>query len=567
MLRFFKRKLFSKRIHRGGEIDPDEIFLDSSNLPQFDTHQFEGRLEKPIPHSTYLFLATGFLIVGLAFTGRLWNLQLIQGDAYEIRSQNNSLKHTTIFADRGIVYDRNGKELAWNELNQDGDFSFRAYLPIAGISHLIGYVKYPLKDKKGIYYEHEFTPKDGVELLFDKELSGENGLKITETDALGVMQSESVLTPPKDGKNITLAIDARIQEKLFDAIKNTALEREFPGGAGVIIDIHSGEILALASYPEYDPNVMTKGEDKAKIQAFLTNKGNAFLNRVIAGQFIPGSIMKPFIATGVLMEGVIDPMKQILSTGSITVPNPYDPTKKTIFKDWKAHGWVDLRHALAVSSNVYFFSVGGGYDGQKGIGISNIEKYTKLFGFGTKTGIDLPGEKEGNVPSIEWKKKNFEDGDWRVGDTYNSSIGQYGFQVTPIQAVRAIASVANGGTLITPTILKDNQESRKNVIALPISKENLDIIRDGLRLSVTEGTAKGLSMPGISVAAKTGTAERGFAKDLVNSWVMGYFPYENPRYAFTVLMEKGGYHNQIGATYVMRQLFEWMYINTPEYVQ
>ncbi len=561
-----KKRLLGKGIDVSGEIAPDQIFLDASNLPDFNTHQFEGRLERPITRSTFLFLAVVFTIVGLVFTGRLFVLQVKNGEAYEERSAQNHLEHTTIFADRGIIYDRNGLEVAWNDLNPGGDYALRLYATTSGLAHISGYIKYPAKDKQGIYYEYAFTPKGGVEEYFNEVLSGTNGLKITETDAHGNVQSESVLTPPKDGNNLFLSIDRRVTERLHAAIRSTAQERDFVGGAGAILDIHTGEILALTSYPEFDSNVMTLSQDKDRIRGFLGDKGNAFLNRAIGGQFIPGSIMKPYIAVGALEEKVIDPLKEILSTGSIVIPNPYDPTKKTIFKDWKINGWTDMRRALAVSSNVYFFSIGAGYDGQKGIGISNIEKYTKMFGFGELTGINLSGEKQGNVPSVAWKKENFEDGEWRIGDTYNSSIGQYGFSVTPIQAVRAAASIANGGTLITPTILKGGDVNAEKKL-LPFSESSLKVIREGMRMGVVEGTAKGLSMPGIAVAAKTGTAELGGAKELVNSWVMGYFPYEEPKYAFIVLMERGPYSNQIGATYAMRQLFEWMYIHTPEYVQ
>ena len=225
-----------------------------------------------------------------------------------------------------------------------------------------------------------------------------------------------------------------------------------------------------------------------------------------------------------------------------------------------------MRRALAVSSNVYFFSIGGGYQDQKGMGISNIEKYSKMFGFGSPTGIDLFGEVIGNVPSPKWKSEVFDDEVWRLGDTYNSSIGQYGFLITPIQAVRAIASIANGGVLKQPTIKFNNFNSKGDQKINDIDQNKLKIIKEGLRLAVTEGTAIGLSMPGIEVAAKTGTAELGTTKQEVNSWVIGYFPYQNPKYAFVVTMESGPRSNQIGATYVMRQLFEWMYIYTPEYL-
>ncbi len=565
LFRIFRR--FYRSSDRGrNEIYPDEIFLDARNLPDFDTHQFEGRIERPISKTVFKLTALVFILVGIIFGTKLWMLQVKMGEAYEIRSQNNNLRHTTIFAERGIIYDRNQTPLAWNELNPGGDFSLRGYIPDGGFSHVLGYVKYPSKDRSGIYYEEQFIGKDGVESYYNDLLSGINGLKITETDALGNVQSESVLTLPKDGENITLSIDAEVTAKLFEAMKKFSRERGFLGGAGVIMDVHNGEILALVSYPEYNNKVLTDGSDKEAVSRELNAPGTPFLDRVISGQYIPGSIMKPFIAMGVLGEGVIDPMKKIQSVGQISIPNPYNPEMKTIFRDWKIHGWVDLRHALSVSSDEYFYTVGGGYDGQKGIGITNIEKYVRMFGFGELTGIDLFGEKGGVIPSPAWKAENFDGDDWRLGDTYNSSIGQYGFQVTPLQAVRAVASFANGGKLFTPTIIKSNTKYNEGE-RIPLSSTHFDIVRDGMRLAVTEGTARGLSMPGISVAAKTGTAELGASKELVNSLVMGYFPFENPKYTFTILMERGPYANQIGATAVMRELLEWMYINTPEYVR
>jgi penicillin-binding protein 2 len=256
-----------------------------------------------------------------------------------------------------------------------------------------------------------------------------------------------------------------------------------------------------------------------------------------------------------LDQKVIDPLTKILSTGSISVPNPYDKNKPSIFMDWRANGWVDLRHAIAVSSDVYFYEVGGGFQAQKGIGIDNIGKYTEMFGFGTTTNINFPGEQDGTIPSPAWKAANFNGEIWRVGDTYNTTIGQYGFQVTPIQAVRAVAAIANGGTLLTPTFLK-------NDLARPVNKISLDqsyfqIVREGMRLCVTEGTCTAINLPVIvNVAAKTGTAQLGVSKDLVNSWVIGFWPYENPKYAFAVVMERASKTNQFGAALVIRQFLD-----------
>lgn len=560
-------RLFSKRRIGKHEIDPDEIFLDSRNLPDFDVHQFEGRIEKPISSNVVHGVSIVFVLVAIIFASKLWILQVKQGEAFEIRSQNNNLKHTTVFSERGVIYDRNKVELAWNELEPGTDFAARKYINLDGFAHLVGYVKYPSKDSSGNYYSKTFIAKDGVEQYYDQELLGKNGLKLTETDAVGKVQSENTLTPPKDGDDLVLSIDSRVQNKMFDVIKQTALDRGFSGGAGVIMDVHDGEILAMTSYPEYNQNIMTEGSNREAINALFKQTNNPFLDRTISGLYIPGSIMKPFIAMGVLEEGIISPTKQILSTGSISIPNPYDPTKKTIFRDWEAHGWVDMREALSQSSDEYFYTVGGGYGGQKGIGILNIEKYVRMFGFGTTTGIDLLGEKGGNIPSPEWKAATFDGEPWRLGDTYHSSIGQYGFQVTPIQAVRAVGAFANSGTLVTPTVLLNDKKNDMKSVSLKLKPSSYDIVREGMRMSATTGVAKGLDMANLKVAAKTGTAELGITKDYVNSWVTGFFPYDNPRFAFVIMMERGSRHNTIGATYVMRQLLDWMQQNTAEYTK
>ncbi len=562
----FKR-IFSKGTISGrSEIHPDEIFLDSRNLPDFDVHQFEGRIEKPISRSVARGVAIAFLLVVTMFLGKLWILQVKNGYAFEARSENNHLRRTTVFAERGVIYDRNKVELAWNELDPETDFAKRMYIPEDGFAHLVGYLKYPSKDSSGNYYNNVFIGKDGVEEFYDQELTGTNGMKLTETDAMGKVQSEGTLTPPKDGADLTLSIDSRIQHELYDVIKNTAGDRGFTGGAGVIMDVHNGEILAITSFPEYDQNIVTEGTDRKAINDLFKQKNNPFVDRAISGLYIPGSIIKPFVAMGVLQEGIIDPKKQILSTGSITIPNPYDSTKKAVFHDWEAHGWIDMRQAISQSSDEYFYTVGGGNAGQKGIGIANIDTYLRMFGFGTSTGINLMGEKSGNIPSPQWKQETFGER-WYLGDTYNSSIGQYGFQVTPVQAVRAVGVFGNGGTLVTPTVLIDDPRNDTKSIPLPLQSKNFDIVREGMRLSVTEGVAKGLNIENLHIAAKTGTAELGVSKVFVNSWVTGFFPSENPRYAFAVLMEHGPKGNAIGGTYVMRQVIDWMMANTPEYIK
>lgn len=568
------RKIFRKKKKRNNNffVEPDEIFLDSKNLLNFNLQQFEGRIEKPIPKKTVLFIGVFFLLTTLSFLIRLGYLQIGKGEAYYERSQNNTLAREIIFADRGIIYDRNRTELAWNK--KEGEFpngieqantsSTRAYLT-PGFSHTLGYVSYPSTDKTGVYWQTDFIGKDGLEKEYNDNLKGMNGLKIIETDAEGRIHSENMINAPVRGADLVTTIDSRIQKELFSLIETTTQNNMFAGGTGILIDIKNGEIVSSTSFPEYNSEILSLGKDKGVIKEYLSDTRKVFLDRTISGLYAPGSIVKPFVAIGALAEGVIDPNKKILSTGSISLPNPFFPGQESVFKDWKAHGWVDMRQALAVSSDVYFYEIGGGYKDQKGMGISNIEKYVRLFGIGSKTDVDLPDEKSGIIPNPEWKIKNFKGDPWRIGNTYHTAIGQYGFQVTPIEMARSIGAIANYGTLVTPHFILGDVEKEKNVSKIDLPREYYDIVHEGMRQGVTFGTSSILDVPYVKVASKTGTAQLGVNRDKVNSWVTGFFPYENPRYVYVIMMEAGPANGTVGAVSVMRRLLDWMSIYTPEY--
>lgn len=552
-----------------GEINPDEIFIDSSNLPKFDVDQFEGRLERPITKRTVVVVGILFAVIGVVYASRFWFLQINRGEAFALRSEANRLEQTDIFANRGVIFDRNGVELASNEQYKEGeneitDFAKRSYTTIRGIAHVVGYVKYPLKDKAGFYSRTEYIGQDGVEKVYNDILSGKNGERIVETDAHGNVQSQSVVRPPVDGKSLTLTIDSRINDKFYEIMQRASNDYGFTGGAAAIMDIKTGDLISLMSFPEYSSSVMTEG-DRVAIAEYQSDPHKPFLNRAVSGLYTPGSIVKPLMAMAALTENVISPTKQIFSSGSISVPNKYFPDKPTVFNDWKAHGWVDMRRAIAVSSNVYFFEVGGGFEDQPGLGIANIEKYFRMFGLGEKTGIKLLGETDSIISSPAWKEKAFPGDPWRVGDTYNTSIGQYGTQFTPVQAVRYISAIANEGTLLTPRLVHEDTPSDPKTI--PLKHEHFQIVKEGMRMSVTEKISAALKTSYLEIAAKTGTAELGTRKEFVNSWTVGFFPYENPKYAFAVLMEKGPRSNLVGAIVVMRQLMDWLNENAPEYIR
>ncbi len=566
MFGIFKRILNKRKKRNYEDIAPDEIFLDSKNLPNFNTYQFEGRLEKPLSARVFSIFGLVCVFIILIFLIKIISLQVVNGSLYRDRSKNNKLKQTLLIAPRGSIYSREGKRLVWNQKSKNSkNYPSRKYINIPGFSNLLGFIKYPAKDKSGFYYEEDFLPKAGAELYLNEILAGKNGSKLIETSAREKIVSQSVVQLPRDGKDATLSIDSRIQEKLYKTIKNLAHSVGFRGGAGIIMDVNSGEILAMANFPEYSSEVMTEGKNVKKIKSYYKNADNPFLNRAISGLYTPGSIIKPFLAFAALQEKIITPEKKILSTGSITVPNPYFPNKPSVFKDWKAHGWVDMVRAIAVSSDVYFYEIGGGFDGQQGLGIKRIKKYLEKFGFAEKTGFDLSKEAIGVIPDPKWKRKNFNGEIWRLGDTYNTAIGQYGMQVTPIQMVTAIAALANEGNLVIPSILFTATSTKISGVKIKGLPKNFQIVKKGMRMSVLEGTARGLNIKAVEIAGKTGTAELGSKKQFVNSWVIGFFPYKNPKYAFTVVMEKGPETNLLGGVYVMRQLFDWMAINTPEY--
>lgn len=562
----FRRK---KNKHKDTLISPEEILLDASNLPSFAPNTLGGRLNTPIGPKALQPLILLMLLTGILLFARTGQLMVLGGEKYKTLSEGNRLGHSTIFSERGIIYDRNGVELAWNIPHiEDGlyeEYDERAYATTTGIGHVLGYVRMPKRDKSGVLFQEGIEGISGVELTFDEQLRGVNGIKIVETDARMDVVSEGLLEKPVSGEALHLTIDVRLQEALYGFIGELAEEVPFSGGAGVIMDVKTGEIIAMTSYPEYSPNALISGNTEL-IESYSSDARTPYLNRTLAGQYTPGSIVKPIMATAALNEGIVKSDTTFLSTGSLRLANPYHEGQYSVFTDWKAHGVVDLRRALAVSSNVYFYYVGGGFGNQEGLGITRIEKYMRMFGLGASTGIALEGERFGTIPSPEWKEKTFPtDPDWRIGDTYNTSIGQYGFQVTPIQMVRAVGAIANGGLLLTPRL--DTNFTRYTTRKMDIPEEYFQIVRAGMRDSVTEGIATGLNVPYTQVAGKTGTAEIGVNKDHVHSWITGFFPYEKPRYAFAVLMEYGPRKNVLGGVYVMRKFLDWMHVNTPEYLE
>jgi len=548
------------------EVSFDEILLDSSNLPSFNRGRMEGHMELPITNRNIAVVGIIFMVVALWFLHQLFVLQIVEGSHYKDISDNNTIEETTIIAERGVVYDRNGELIAWNEPDKSDEYAFpmRAYTNRKGLGQLTGYVSYPLKDSKGIYYRTEYLGRNGIEGAYNQLLAGINGHQLLERDAHGDTVGAHVVEPPVPGEAVTLSIDAKLSEAMYDIIATSTIKAGFRSGAAAIMDVHTGEIIAMTSYPSYDPEVMADGDDVALIEEYNNDERFPFLNKVLAGLYAPGSIVKPFMAYAALQEKIIDPNKIIVSTGEIVIPNPYDPANPTRFTDWRAHGAMNMREALAFSSNVYFYYISGGFGDQKGLGIKLMKQYMDFFGFGTKTGIVLANEQEGIVPSPEWKEEVFDE-EWRLGNTYQTSIGQFGWQVTPLQMLVAYGALANGGKFFVPHLIKGETPVYREE---KLDPESLKIIHEGMRMTTNYpgGTARALERKDVAIAAKSGTAELGVGNAYVNSWAAGFFPYEDPQYAFILMMDKAPRSNALGGTRVMGDIVQWMSENTPQYL-
>lgn len=540
------------------EIAPDEIFLDALNTPAFDRARFEGRLEKPLPRSTFFSLTSALALLMLILLMRAGNLELINGVAFAAESARNSLEITTLFAPRGIIVDRYGVVLADNIEEQNGNV--RRNYPVPSLGQSIGYVSYPKKDAKGVYYDTSETGLAGLEAEYNGLLAGQNGEVLTERDALGRIRSEGTIVPAKSGGTLRLSIDANLERLFAQALKNVTNTQHFIAGAGVILNVNTGAVRAIVSYPSYDPNVMANSGSSSIIAGYNANPGHPFLNHAVQGVYAPGSIVKPFIASGALTDGVITPNTIIDDKGFLSLPDPYHPGKTFIYKGWKALGPVNVLKAIAWSSDVFFYTVGGGFGSQKGLGIDRLDYWYRQFGLGSPTGIDLPGEASGLVPSPSWKRATFGK-PWYLGNTYFTAIGQYSMQVTPIQMARATAAVANGGKLLTPTLLAGQAPIYSTI---PVDASAFAVVREGMREGVTGALARAVDLPYLSVAAKTGTAQVGINNQYDNAWVEGFFPYNHPRYAFAVVLEQGPNGAGEQAVHVMRQLFDALHaINSP----
>jgi penicillin-binding protein 2 len=439
------------------------------------------------------------------------------------------------------------------------------------LSHVLGYTgTVSAEDISELDYisATDVIGRTGLEREYDEDLLGQAGEIAWEVDAVGRTISEEgyVIKEPVSGKNLYLTIDLEIQKQLYKVIKEGVKEYGAQGGAGIIQDPQTGEIIAIVSYPGYDNNLFVGGISSAEYSKLINNPQNPLLNRAIAAQVPPGSTFKTLVAIAALDAGAITKDTVYVSRRGYTF------SSGAPFQDYRnmAYGPLNLIDAISVSSNIYFCELIRNWD------INELVPYLEAFGIGSYTGIDIPGEAPGRVPSPENKMalanttSPWLDPVWYPeGDSCNSVIGQGITLVTPLQMANWTSAIANEGTLHTPRVgdyLLDEDGKRETLGSDPLPLafgKAIRTVKEGMWSAVNgpRATIRTLSGLGVEVAAKTGTAEFGaLSKDgtyeNTHAWTTSFFPYDDPKYTMTIFLEDGG--ESINAVRIARQMVEWL---------
>ncbi|MEK7503576.1 MAG: penicillin-binding transpeptidase domain-containing protein [Patescibacteria group bacterium] len=616
-----------KRPHH--EIEFHEVLLDSlAQKKERELGLSEQKLEILLPQKILQALWLGFLILTLMLFGKTVQFQVFEGKALAQASENNRYVIRLIQAQRGVIYDKNMTQLVFNKpsfdlivrpndlpkdesarekifknvaqiIGQDYETlskkinisnfaevavaenldyqtlilfearshefpgfetknnTVREYVPGLNVSHLIG-------------YQRKTGEKKGLEEYYDDVLKANPGELQVKRDVFGNPIDKEVVVQPSPGQSLVLYLDAGLQKKLNEAMEAVLKSVGAKSGAAVALDPKTGGVLAMTSFPAYDNNLFSQGMSQDQWNEINSNSQHPLFNRVISGGYLVGSTIKPLLASAVLQEKIILPDKKINDNlGFISIPNPWDPSSPTIKKDWSIHGLTDMRKAIAESCDVYFYTIGGGFGTQEGLGPTKIKQYLELFGWGQETGIDLPEEAKGFIPDKAWKKQTWGQS-WWDGDTYNLSIGQGFLQITPLEVANSFVAIANGGILYQPHIVKEIIDSNKNQVEeiTPtiirqnfIDPQNLAVAREGMRQAVTgvnspQASAVLLSSLSVKVAAKTGTAELG--GDYYQNWVTVFAPYDDPQIVLTIVVEKvkGA---QVASLPVAQEVLDWYF--------
>ncbi|MBN2318116.1 MAG: penicillin-binding protein 2 [Acidobacteria bacterium] len=568
------------------------------------------------------------LLIFLILVARLWQLQIIQGSEYSLKAENNRVRTIELTAPRGAILDRNQVSLAehrssftvllYRESIKDPDATilFLAeklavnpedlesklrssretglYRPIvvkevAGMedisiieahrrdhpeiqlvpeprrlypygrlaAHLLGYVgevtEEELDGKEFPGAEAgSLVGKSGIERIYNELLAGQKGQRLVQVDSLGREVGLLDEKHPVVGGSIRLTLDLKLQ-----SVAEKALEGKV--GAIVAMDPRNGEILAMASAPSFDPNAFSTRLSHKDWNALLEDPDHPMQNRCIQNSYAPGSIFKLILAEAGLQEGILGKNTYVTCTGSAEY---YGETKNC--GDRNGHGRIRLEEAIAKSCNIFFYELG------RKLGISKIAEHAAILGLGENTGVDLPGERSGIVPSPEWKKKTLGE-PWYPGETISVSIGQGAVNATPLQILRTVSVLANGGDVVTPHLLLDAEYGPKEpewpVRHVPINEDTVRRIHEGMWKGVNvAGTGYNAAIAGIDICGKTGTAQvvssetkkrfPGAGDD--HAWFVGFSSKENPEIAVVVFVEHGGKGGTVAAP-LAREIFASYY--------
>ncbi|MSR73796.1 MAG: hypothetical protein EXS60_01960, partial [Candidatus Pacebacteria bacterium] len=592
----------------------------------FDDWSGSSRLESPMPRGAFFLVAFAAFILIAAFAIRFVFISFVYGSDYAARGVANADKRSTVPAYRGVITDRFGEALVKNvpsftasldiaELYRRGrsadsrvalvaKMATILSLPASGIesileggeeegaahimvakditaekaidlravgdgallveddyrreypdpfifSHILGYTK-------SVDFKSTIEGKAGLEAQYDEMLRGTDGIKIAYRDAHGTVLAEKKAQESHAGQVLTTTIDAGFQRYFYERFKEGLTSLGKTQGVGIAMNPKTGEILALVSFPSFDNNNPAK---------YLMTGGNPLFNRAISGVYSPGSTIKPLVSLAALHEKLVTPEFTVYSKGYLELPNPYDPEKPSKFLDWKAQGLVNMYSALARSSNVYFYVVGGGCTAvtcngvgrSAGLGINRLNKYWKIFGLDKKTGVDMPAEGTGFLPNPTEKEQRTGQ-PWRIGDTYNVAIGQGDLQVTPIRLLTFFSSLANYGKEIKPHFLLSagGQEVAHDYSSWT---DEITAVRQGVRDVVAKpyGTANALYDLQYKSSGKTGSAQiQNNAK--TNAFFMGYGPSDSPELAVLVLVEDAK-TGSLNAVPIGHDVMKWYYEN------
>ncbi|WP_432734630.1 penicillin-binding protein 2 [Maridesulfovibrio sp. FT414] len=588
---------------------------------------YESKKQEP-PKNGLLLLQGLILLLFCIFALRFWYLQIHKGEYFSEQARNNQLRQDSLYAPRGLIRDRSGKLLAVNEpayalgiVREDckdlegtlrtvsewtgvelesirkifkksrrrvkpfeplilvPNLTFeqvavieanalhwpglevvvrprRKYIQGPLLSHVLGYVAEVDEDeleKDSGLDVGDYVGKQGLEFVLEKRFRGVKGRRQGEVDATGRRLKERVLTPPVAGEDIDLSIDLDLQE-----LGGKLLEGQ--SGAVLVMDPDNGQILAFVSSPSYDNNAFTAGLSKKQWLALRDDPRTPLQNRVIQSVYPPGSVFKMTVAGAGLHYGMITPEDTVYCPG-------YTTLGKYTFRCWKkgGHGETNLEKSLVESCDVYYYKLG------MKLGVDKLSEFARQAGYGEVTGIALPHEKSGLIPTRQWKKKRFGD-IWHPGENLNFSIGQGYTLVTPLQVARSISAIINGGRLLRPQLIAGEPAEEQGL--LPLTDAQREILRSAMIKTVEgdHGTARRLRMKGVTIGGKTGTAQVVKLTDELkkmkdedipykyrdHAWMASFAEKGAKRYVVVCMVEHG-LHGGSGAGPVVKAIYDYIF--------